>query len=345
MKGEKKINPGIPSAIISILQKKKNLLGFSFGVDSTALFHLLRESGISFDMAMVNYGRRKQAREEELSALELAGKYGIKIHISHAPRWESCFELNARKFRYDFFESLIDAEGYDCLITGHQLNDRLEWMLMRLSRGAGAAEMAGMKISSLRQTVAGRKYDIIRPLLEVPRHSLESYLESCGYKYFLDESNLSEEHERSAYRPMARRIVERNTAGVVRSFRYLDRDRTRLEKDWKLIVSKNRLRVFVIYDSLAASRAADEGLKGLGYLLTAKERSRIDERESLVAGRKWAVELKRNHLYISPYMKNVKMPNLFRESCRKMEIPPKIRPYLFYAGIHPEHIAEQLQGP
>ena len=42
----------------SKIKNSKNLLAFSGGVDSTALFFLLLKENISFDIAIVNYNVR-----------------------------------------------------------------------------------------------------------------------------------------------------------------------------------------------------------------------------------------------------------------------------------------------
>lgn len=45
------------------LREKKNLLGFSGGLDSTCLFHLLVGENIAFDTALVDYNTQKQRLE------------------------------------------------------------------------------------------------------------------------------------------------------------------------------------------------------------------------------------------------------------------------------------------
>jgi len=42
----------------------KNLLAFSGGVDSSALFFILLEKKIPFDIAIVNYHKREQSKKE-----------------------------------------------------------------------------------------------------------------------------------------------------------------------------------------------------------------------------------------------------------------------------------------
>ena len=91
----------------SSLLQKRNLLAFSAGVDSSALFFLLLENNIPFDIALVNYGTRENSDKEEVHAQALADKYHLTYHSIKAPKFTSNFEKNAREFRYAFFETLI----------------------------------------------------------------------------------------------------------------------------------------------------------------------------------------------------------------------------------------------
>ncbi|WP_292663949.1 tRNA lysidine(34) synthetase TilS [Nitratifractor sp.] len=323
----------------SFLINAKNLLAFSHGLDSTALFYLLREEGIDFDIALVNYGMREQAEEEEAAAAALAKIYGVRAHIVRAPKWERNFEAEARKFRYGFFESLIDRYGYDNLLTAHQLDDRLEWMLMRLIRGAGAVELAGMEAVTRRETAAGRSYRLIRPLLRQSKAQLRDYLLRRGATWFDDASNADPAYERNRLRSgLAGELLRGNEEGIRRSFDYLEADSRRLLEDFETLYRTKQLRIARLADPRARARAADRLLKELGYLLTAAERERISRGDPLVAGRRWAVEESESLLYIAPYLRGIPLPRSFRERCRKCGIPPKIRTYLYREGIVPESL-------
>ena len=322
----------------SLLVEKKNLLAFSHGLDSTALYHLLSEAQIDFDIALVNYGMREQAKEEETAAGELAARDGRRIFVAHAPRWQSGFEARARKFRYGFFESLIEEHGYENLLTAHQLNDRLEWMMMRLIRGAGAAELAGMAAVSDRHTPGGRPYRLLRPLLETPRHVLEAYLKERKLAWFHDESNDTRRYERNRLRPLLEPLVREYSHGIRRSFGYLERDTEILSGQYEPIYAHGPLRICRIHDRKIASTAAARVLKELGTLLGGAERKMLDEKNSIVARRKWAVELYGGYLYIAPYVTELPMPKSFKEACRVRKIPPKVRPWIYRAGIDPKNL-------
>ncbi|MBL0720986.1 MAG: tRNA lysidine(34) synthetase TilS, partial [Sulfurovum sp.] len=156
--------------IIEVLSDKKNLLAFSAGVDSSALFYILKESNINFDIAFVNYGLRKESIQEEKYTKELSIKYNINAFIINSPKWENNFEANARDFRYNFFHQIIDDYNYQTLITAHQLNDQLEWFLMRLTKGAGVSELLGLEDLSIRYTSSKNiKYNLIRPILDISK--------------------------------------------------------------------------------------------------------------------------------------------------------------------------------
>ena len=92
----------------SVIKNQKNLLAFSAGVDSCALFFLLLEQNISFDIAIVNYNVRIQAMQEVAYARELALKYNKQIFIRDIKLENSSnFEKTARDIRYKFFEGII----------------------------------------------------------------------------------------------------------------------------------------------------------------------------------------------------------------------------------------------
>ena len=318
------INPTLQKA----LQDTKNLLAFSAGVDSSALFFLLIENNIPFDIALVNYGTRENSDKEEAHAQALADKYSLTCHTIKAPKFTTHFEKNARDFRYHFFEELIEVHNYDTLLTAHQLNDQFEWLLMRLTKGAGVSELIGLEPVSQRNA-----YKLIRPLLEQSKEELLNYLQSNDYPYFVDESNSDEKYERNKFRKQfSDPLMAEYRKGIKRSFDYLRKDKKSLEKEFETIYSQKELRVVKLHILSAKVKAADLALKELGYLLSASQRLEIEKESSLVIGGVWAVELQDDTLYIAPYL-TADMPKVFKEKCRVLKVPSKIRAYCFQENI------------
>ena len=59
---------------------------------------------------------------------------------------------------------------YENLITAHQLNDKLEWFLMQLSKGAGLVELIGFNEFEQKEN-----FKIYKPLLNITKDELENY--------------------------------------------------------------------------------------------------------------------------------------------------------------------------
>src|SRR3989339_1043067 len=149
---------------LDLLKEGRVLLAFSGGVDSTALFHLLLEHNIPFDIAHVNYHTRVSSDAEEQSALELAQKPSLQCYVHSCRLGGVNFEHRAREERYKFFGYLMKKHAYTYLLTAHQLNDRLEWLMMQMCRGSGLPEMLGIRSHDRREGI-----EILRPLLEWDR--------------------------------------------------------------------------------------------------------------------------------------------------------------------------------
>jgi len=320
------------------LLSSKNLLAFSAGVDSSALFFLLLENSIPFDIAIVNYGLREKSDEEEAHAIALGEQYKLKVYTIKAPQWNSHFEANARGFRYRFFHKIIDEFHYDTLLTAHQLNDQLEWFLMRLSKGAGISELLGLEDITVRETESSRKYQLIRPLLKYTKEELLEYLHKHDYLYYVDESNKSSKYERNRFRKeWGEPLIKQYAEGIKKSFEYLKKDKELIEDGIQTLYNNKELRVVTIDSIELKSRASDQTLKELGYLLSASQRLEIERSDSVVIGGKWAVVYQDNRLYIAPFL-NIPMPKRFKDLCRVSSLPIKIRPYCYQNDIEPKEL-------
>lgn len=320
--------------MLSLLQKGKNLLAFSAGVDSTALFFLLQEERIDFDLAIVNYHHRAQAKEEVRYAHELALKYGKRLFVHEAPLKGPAFEHRARKIRYDFFECIIRSENYQTLITAHQLNDQLEWFLMQLTKGAGLTELLGM------QTVMHKEgYQIVRPLLFVPRREILEYLQKRDIRYFLDATNEMTDFRRNYFRlHFASKLLEEFEEGIKKSFRLLTEERKELLGEVWTIWLKELCILKNLQNPSQNIRHIDKTLKRLGYLISSAQRAEILRTGDSVVGGRFAVCFGGDYIYVAPYLLGTAMPKAFKEWCRRHQIPPKIRPYIYTAGITPDQI-------
>jgi len=308
------------------LEKSSNLLAFSAGVDSTALFFWLLEQNIPFDIAIVNYHTRETSDEEVEYAKTLAKKYHKKIYIKEC-FLEKFSEKEARECRYRFFEEIIKTHNYKTLITAHQLNDRFEWFLMQLSKGAGLKELIAMKKWEEREG-----YKIYRPFYNLSRDEILTFLSEKKVKYFIDSSNFDKKYKRNFIRhEFSDKFIKLFKEGVKKSFEYLEEDLNLLfQKDWQ---KNKKFYKFKKTSPKIDIKKVDLITKELGIIMTKAQRDEVIKTGfSCVIQGKIAIDSNENEIFISPYIKTT-MPKEFKEKMRKLKIPPKIRGYIYKKNI------------
>ena len=307
----------------SIIKSSNNLLAFSAGVDSSALFFILLEMNINFDLVIINYNIRPQAKEEILYAKQLAKKYNKKIYIKtfNNPKFN---EKIARDFRYDFFDEIILNNNYDSLITAHQLNDKVEWFLMQLSKGAGLVELLGLLEVSNR-----KNYIVYKPLLNTSKDDLLKYLHKNNHKYFVDSTNCLNIYKRNEIRNnFSNDFVKQYEQGLKKSFKYLNNDIDSLYNlNSTFILHDLIIAKFTKYDENSFIRVIDKKLKEFGLIISSATRQEIIKQKYIVISNKIAISICEELIYIAPFTVCV-MNKDFKDICRIHNIPKNIRQYL-----------------
>ncbi|MEW5831226.1 MAG: tRNA lysidine(34) synthetase TilS [Campylobacterota bacterium] len=310
---------------LDLLKEGKSLLAFSGGVDSTALFHLLIDSGIDFDIAHVNYHTRPASDAEEQNAIALAKRHNKHCYTLSCPLEGTNFEHRAREERYRFFTHLADKHGYRYLLTAHQLNDRLEWLMMQLCRGAGLPELLGIRSRERRGEL-----QFIRPLLEWDRASIESYLQERNIPHCLDESNADERYTRNVFRHrFSAPLMREYRDAIRRSFRYLEEDTNDLIEPMTFERSGLLLYASTPLHTRSLVSGIDACLKSLGYVMKTGEKENLKKRRVNVIGRRYVVCTDDSYTFIAPYCRGVVLDKGFKEECRSLGIEPKLRGYLY----------------
>ena len=165
-------------------------LGFSGGVDSTALLHLLTRwrranpDAPALTAIHINHGMQSAADEWQVHCEWVCRMLRVplisrRVTVSSDPGGS---EAAARQARYRVFEELVQAK--EVLFLGHHLDDQVETYFLRLLRGAGVQGLAAMP--------ARRKLDhglLARPLMQITREQLLAYTEAQGLTCIEDPSN------------------------------------------------------------------------------------------------------------------------------------------------------------
>ncbi|MGP1534116.1 MAG: tRNA lysidine(34) synthetase TilS [Campylobacter sp.] len=323
--------------VLHKLKSGRNLLAFSHGVDSTALFYLLDEASVKFDLAIVDYNVRAQSKDEVASARRLAAKFSKQIYVKSVQLGASNFEHEARAARYEFFAQICREQGYENLILAHQFDDKFEWFLMQLGRGAGLSELLGMQELETRED-----YVIARPLLGVRKCELERFLRERNLKYFTDETNLTEQFKRGRVRAkFSEPFLDEYFGGVKKSFEFLAADALNLIPE----ISNPAPKIYLVKRGINELRGIDQACKRLGLVLSSAQRNEcarcLENGASCVLGGKVAVGAGVKFIFVTPYIKPA-MDKKFKEACRRLAIPPINRGFLFAEGADLSKFKELL---
>jgi tRNA(Ile)-lysidine synthase len=174
------------------------LIGVSGGADSVALTLLALETGMKIGIAHINYQLRgAESDGDEAFVRNLAQQYDVPLYVHRADIHRQAhpdkhsIQVIARRVRYSWWSEVAEREGFSRILTGHQADDQLETMLLWLIRGGATTSFAGIPY------VRGR---ICRPLLDLSRADIRSYLTSKQQPWREDSSNLSNTYVRNQLR-------------------------------------------------------------------------------------------------------------------------------------------------
>jgi len=229
------------------------IVAVSGGVDSVCLLdvlHSLKEVlGIELIVAHFDHGLRpgEDASETEF-VKSLAASFDCDFVTKTAdtdlqPETAS-LEERARDVRYRFLKNVKEQFSAQKIAMGHNLNDQAETVLMRLLRGSGPSGLSG--IPPVRDT------HIIRPLIEMTRSEIESYLSKRGLSHIIDSSNSETRYVRNEirlnllpqlqkYQPRIVEILGRTATIMREENTWLEAKATRWLKKWAETGSNNKI--------------------------------------------------------------------------------------------------------
>lgn len=163
-------------------------IGFSGGLDSTVLLHLLAElakceSLPAIKAIHVHHGLQAVAESWPEHCQQVCQALGVDLKVVAVQvKPGASLEEAARDARYVAFSEQLGTN--EVLLTGQHRDDQAETVLFRLLRGAGLRGLAGMPVNR----ALGRG-QLVRPLLGVSRQALELYAATHGLSWVEDPSN------------------------------------------------------------------------------------------------------------------------------------------------------------
>ncbi len=177
----------------------KVVIGVSGGMDSMGLLNILfclrKEYDLELVVAHIHHGLRGEEADREFSFVE---NFVLKMDISFEGKRinpedylnSSNIQAQARTLRYRFYESVAQKWACNKIATGHHQGDHIETLLMQIFRGTGS-------LIGIRPIREGR---YIRPLFDLCREEIHTYIKDKKIPYCEDSSNQKKTYLRNRIR-------------------------------------------------------------------------------------------------------------------------------------------------
>lgn len=189
------------------------LLAVSGGADSVFLmhaFHRLRKRlGVSLHVAHLDHGLRSESGRDATFVSSAARGLALPVFCgrakvrARATQQHISLEMAGRDARYAFFlrtarriarEQNVSLDRI-VVVTAHTMNDQAETLLLRLARGTSASGLCGIAPYRSHEGVT-----LVRPLLEVSRDRIETWLNRHHISWRDDASNRDDVFQRNRVR-------------------------------------------------------------------------------------------------------------------------------------------------
>lgn len=239
----------------------KIVLGVSGGPDSICMLNILNELrndkkiNIQFDIivAHVNHLIREEAKLDEEFVKKFCEKIGVAFYSKSidvrkmANNNKIGTEEAGRNARYDFFEEVMKNTKSNKIAIAHNLNDKIETMIMNIFRGSGVSGLRGI------EPINNNKY--IRPLIECERTEIEKYCMENSIEARIDKTNFENIYTRNKIRnviipyikkefnPNIIKTMDRLSELIKMEDEYLDKE---TEKIYKYIVEVENDRQIIV---------------------------------------------------------------------------------------------------
>lgn len=303
-------------------------VGLSGGLDSVvllqALVQLRTETPFILSAIHVHHGLSPNADAWATFCQKLCAELDVPCDVFHLTlpnATGSGVEQVARDARYAAFE----RASADILCLAHHRDDRAETLLLNLFRGAGAVGLAGLP-----EHRRMGSHLLLRPLIDLPRVTLQAWAEARAFFWVEDESNENLHYRRNFVRrrvmPLIAEVFPGITAvlartatqmseqsGLLNRLAELDAQTCRDASGFLSVMQLQRLPEATVRNllryALGQAGVRIPAMRRLTALVAQVMTAREDAEIFVVMG-EIGIHVWRNHLWLDPAM-NVSVPDAY----------------------------------
>ena len=216
----------------SIIINNNLVVGLSGGPDSIFLLFYIKYLKEHFGFLgsvypiIVDHGLRIESNKEALKTKKIASKLGFVSQIVKIKDKYTSGNLQnwARIRRRDILYNVARKYSAD-IVLGHQYNDKIETIYMRLMKSSGFDGLIGIK-----EVTKWKEIKVLRPLLKIKKKEILNFLTRKKIPYVTDKSNFDYKFERVKSRKVLKLLKENEFCNIERKLDKLSIISKRLTK-------------------------------------------------------------------------------------------------------------------
>ena len=174
---------------LDLPSKTKTWIAYSGGIDSTVLLHAcVKVLGSARCRALhVNHQLSPMSEQWVEHCTMIARQWDVVLLVDTVEISRGNIEQQARLSRYASFKQHLGADEY--LLTAHHRNDEIETLSWQL--------FTGREIIGIPQRRRMNQGTLLRPLLDIEKHEIETYAKHNDLIWVEDESNTDSSFDRN----------------------------------------------------------------------------------------------------------------------------------------------------
>jgi len=198
---------------INNIKNQKLIVSVSGGIDSMALLHLLHAQKYQLIVVHFNHLKREQSVHEAEMVQAYCASNKIPFHYFTIDVEENGnFHHQAHVLRHHYLFDVAKETRSTYILTAHHLDDLLESILIKLTRGSNLLGYAGMQYIYEKNHI-----HYVKPFLYTSKETLLDYVKQEKIPFMQDESNEENAYLRNRYRHAVVPIMKQENSQLLES--------------------------------------------------------------------------------------------------------------------------------